>query len=76
MKILEFFKDDTGALSSQRLVFLTGFLTFLIMWITQSVHELKVAAIDNSVLYFLVILMTSKVGQSFTDNIKPPELKP
>jgi hypothetical protein len=75
MKISQFFKDDTGSFSSQRLVFLTGFFAFFTLWIVQSLHELKVASIDNSVIYLLIVLASSKVGQSFTDNIKPPELK-
>jgi len=75
MKIKEFLVDDTGVLSSQRLVFLAGFFVFLVMWGIQCVNEKKVAAIDNSVLYYLIIIMTSKVGQSISDNVTPPKLK-
>ena len=71
----QFFRDDTGALSSQRLVFLVGYFAFFTLWITQSIKEMKVAPIDNSVLYFLLILATSKVSQSFSDNLTPPKLK-
>ena len=75
MKITEFLKDDTGALSSNRLVFLLGWFAFLVTWINQCIHESKVVAIDNSVVYLLVVLAGQKVGQSITENIKPPELK-
>lgn len=75
MKFTEFFKDDTGALSSQRLVFLLGYFAFFTLWIIQSVKEMKVAAIDSSVLYFLLILASSKVTQSLSDNLTPPKLK-
>ncbi len=73
-KYSQFFKDETGQFSANRLVFLSGFYAFLILWITQSFHEKKVVPIDNSVIYLLVVLMAGKVGQSFTENIKPPEL--
>ena len=75
MKISEFFKDDTDRLSSQRLVFLAGFFVFAAMWAIQCTNEKKVAPIDSSVLYYLIIIMTSKVGQSITDNLTPPKLK-
>jgi hypothetical protein len=76
MNISQFFKDDTGQFSANRLVFILGFFAFFNLWIIQSVKETRVAPIDNSVIYLLVVLMSGKVGQSFTDNIKPPELKP
>ena len=75
MNIKQFFLDDSGQLSSQRLVFLVGYFAFFALWITQSIKEMKVAPIDNSVIYFLIVLATAKVGQSFTDNITPPKLK-
>ena len=75
MNITQFFKDNDGQFSSNRLAFLSGFFVFLVLWIMQSVHEIKVAAIDTSVIYLLVVLFTGKVGQSFTENIQPPKLK-
>ena len=76
MKMInEFLKDGDGHFSSNRLVFLTGFFVFFTLWVMQSIHENKVAPIDNSVIYMLVVVMSGKVGQSVTDNIKPPEMK-
>jgi len=75
MKISEFFKDDSGAFSSQRLVFLVGYFIFFVLWVIHSINEKKVAAIDTSVIYFLVVLAAGKVGQSITDNLTPPKLK-
>ncbi len=73
--LTQFFKDDSGALSSQRLVFIIGYFAFFSLWVTQSIKEMKVAPIDNSVLYFLLILASSKVSQSLSDNLTPPKLK-
>lgn len=76
---MDFLKDEGGQFSSNRLVFIVGFFVFFILWIVQSLHEKKVAPIDTSVIYLLIVLMTGKVGQSVTDNIsavKPKEEKP
>lgn len=75
MKISQFFKDEGGQFSSQRLVFLVGYAAFFTLWVFQSIKEMKVVHIDNSVIYLLIVLTSGKVGQSFTDNITPPTLK-
>jgi hypothetical protein len=75
MKISEFLKDDTDRFSSQRLVFLVGYLVFFGLWIITSIKEKKISPIDTSVVYFLVVLSASKVSQSITDNLTPPKLK-
>jgi hypothetical protein len=69
--IFQFFKDETGQFSSNRLVFLTGFFTFFGLWIYQSINEKKIASIDSSVIYLLVVLMTGKFGQSISENFSP-----
>lgn len=72
-KILQFLQDDTGALSSNRLVFILGYFVFFGLWIMECVNKKTVAPIDNSVIYLLVVLTGGKVGQSITENIQ--ELK-
>jgi len=71
----QFFKDDTGALSSNRLVFLIGYFAFFAIWVIDSINKKTVAPIDSSVLYFLLILASSKVTQSLSDNLTPPKIK-
>jgi len=75
MSISQFFKDDSGAFSANRLVFLVGYFAFFTLWVLQSVKESKIAPIDSSVIYLLLVLMSGKVGQSLTDNLTPPKLK-
>jgi hypothetical protein len=72
----QFLMDGDGQFSSNRLVFLLGYFVFFALWIAQSIHDKKIAPIDNSVIYLLVVLTGGKVGQSITDNMQPPALKP
>lgn len=67
-RFLEFFQDDTKALSSTRLAFLSTVFAVLAAWLFQCYNEGKLAPIDQSILYLIGILMMGKVSQSFGEN--------
>jgi hypothetical protein len=69
-KISGFFRDDTGALSSTRLCFVTGLFTTLGLWAYASFEAKTMAPIQPSALGLVATLMAGKVGQSITENQK------
>lgn len=64
----QFFEDGSGQLSAMRLAFLMMIFCFLAMWVLESYTQMKMAKIDNSVIYLIGILMTGKVAQSVAEN--------
>lgn len=70
-RLLEFFQDGDGLLSSTRLAFLSTIFLVLTVWGYASLHSKTVVPLDNSVVYLVTALMAGKVGQSFAENKKP-----
>ena len=66
MKLLEFFEDGGGQLSSVRLAFLFWTITVLAVWAIVSIQAGKIQSIDWSVVGIIFTLMTGKVVQSYS----------
>ena len=67
----QFFKDDTGQYSSTRLIFIVSSFLILGVWLVSCYHQKKMADLPSSLLYLEGILMTGKIGQSFSENLPP-----
>lgn len=68
MKISQFFRDDTGALSSTRLVFITWSVGLFVLVAYQTLVEKKLPVIDNSLVALFGVVTSGKVVQSFSEN--------
>jgi hypothetical protein len=72
-RLLEFFQDGEGLLSSTRLAFLSTILLVLAVWGYTSFHTKTIQPLDNSIVYLVTALMAGKVGQSFAENKTPSQ---
>jgi hypothetical protein len=68
LKLVQFVQDDTGALSSMRLLFLLWGLGTFGIWFWISIHTGALVALPWSVTGFISSLTAGKVLQSFTEN--------
>lgn len=68
LKLIQFVQDDTGALSSMRLLFLLWGLGTFGVWLWISIHTGALVALPWSVTGFISSLTAGKVLQSFTEN--------
>ncbi len=66
-KILQFFQDDTGALSSMRLTLIVWLVGGLAVWIYASIKSGTVCDIPSGVTATFGVLAAGKVGQSFSE---------
>lgn len=67
-RLLQFFQDDTGALSAMRLLFIVWGIGTFIVWTSLCIKTGTMVAMDIKILGFLVSLVGGKVVQNFTEN--------
>lgn len=72
LALTQFLRDDTGALSSMRLLFLAWGLVALVVWAVICFKTATVAALPWSLTSFIVSLIGGKVLQSWTESIGQP----
>lgn len=68
LALTEFFKDNTGQLSSVRLLFVLWGIAILSLWIWLSITNRAMEAISDDAIKVFAIVTTGKVIQSFSEN--------
>jgi hypothetical protein len=68
-KISSFLKDNSGGFSSTRLAFLLWAVGTLGMWLYICLTNGELAAIDNSIIAVLAVLMGGKTVQRFGEKL-------
>ncbi len=63
-----FFEDNSGGLSSMRLVFVIFTLAVVAIWSYVSISKGQMAALDSSIVSVIGILAASKTVQRFGEN--------
>ena len=66
-RITEFFKDDAGALSSMRLIFIVWSLGTLAVWSVVAIHTGTVPDVPTGVITVFGILTAGKVTQTMNE---------
>lgn len=67
-KLLEFLQDDTGALSSYRLVFLLWSFCLVGAWGFVSLAQKTLVPVDTSLLHLTAVLVGGKLVQNFSES--------
>jgi len=70
--LTQFVRDDTGALSSMRLLFLAWGFAALVIWVIICLKTGAIAALPWSLTSFIISLVGGKVLQSWTESIGQP----
>jgi hypothetical protein len=76
MRLLEFFQEGSGNLSSTRLVMIAWALTILTVWAIASCKAYTLAPIPESVITMFGISILGKVSQRFSEGKTEPENPP
>ena len=71
--ISQLLKDDTGQLSSMRLILLVWGLGTFIVWAYLSIDTHTMSVIPSQVMEILGMVLGGKVFQSFSENQLPPK---
>lgn len=66
-KVYEFFREDNGHFSSQRLVFILANTAIWTVWTYVSLHQGTMQALDPALLAGLAIMQGGKVGQKLAE---------
>lgn len=66
-RLLEFFEDDTGRLSSMRLLFLGWGVGALIVWSFLSIKSKTLLELPISITMFISSLVAGKIVQNYTE---------
>ena len=74
--LTSFVRDDTGALSSMRLLFLAWGFAALVVWVIICLQTGSIMALPWSLTSFIVSLVGGKVLQSWTESIGQPVQPP
>jgi hypothetical protein len=69
-KITEFFKDDAGALSSMRLIFIVWAVGVAAVWGVVAIKTMTIPDVPTGILSVFGILTAGKVTQSMSENKK------
>ena len=71
MKILEFFQDNSGGLSSSRLILIAWAFGILVPWIYLSVKSAALQPVPESVITMFGVAVAGKTVQRFGEKEEP-----
>ena len=76
MNRIGFLQDATGHNSSSRLLVFLGTMAVLVVWAAVSIRTNTMAALPESVIALVTILVGNKLGTGFISERKSEEPKP
>lgn len=71
-KLTDFFSDNSGGMSSMRLIMAVWFLGALVLWMIVSFQKAEIQPMPESIITLLGIVLSGKVVQRFGEKQETP----